>query len=388
MQPIASFPFPFIKGPITALLLILHLIFTGPFHWLIGWLKAWTTPSTKSVLVGAVGDAMRSKADLLLENALLRQQLIVIGRQVKRPKLTWRDRAWLVVLSSRVKNWKNALPIVKPETILRWHRDLFRWVWKRKSDKARRGRPALPSERVALIRRLAKENITWGAERIRGELLKLGLPIAKSSIQKYLKGRRAAKPGSQTWSTFVRNHASAMWACDFLQTRDVWFRDIFVFVIIELSSRRVVHVGVTRHPNEVWVAQQLREATPFGDGPRFLIHDNDNKYGSQFDRVAAGAGIEVIHTPVRAPRANAICERFMGSLRRECLDYFLILSEQHLLRQVNQYVLYFNQARPHQGLNQHIPTPPIFSNTAGFEGELIGLPVLNGLHHDYQRRAA
>jgi putative transposase len=331
---------------------------------------------------------MRSKADLLLENALLRQQLIVIERQVKRPKLTWRDRAWLVLLSSRVKNWKNALLIVKPETILRWHRDLFRWVWKRKSDNVHRGRRALSRDKVALIRQLATENITWGAERIRGELLKLGLPIAKSSIQKCLKGRRAAKPGSQTWRAFVRNHASAMWACDFLQTRDVWFRDMFVFVIIELSSRRVVHIGVTRHPNEVWVAQQLREATPFGEGPRFLIRDNDNKYGSQFDRVAAGAGIEVIRTPVRAPRANAICERFMGSLRRECLDYFLILSERHLLRQVKAYVSYFNQARPHQGLNQHIPCPPVPSSTTGFEGEVIGIPVLNGLHHDYQRRAA
>ncbi len=388
MQPITWFPLPFIKGPITALLLLLPMIFTGPFHRFIGWLKAWTKPATKSVLFGAVGDARRSKADLLLENALLRQQLIVIERQVKRPKLTWRDRAWLVLLSSRVKNWKNALLIVKPETILRWHRDLFRWVWKRKSDKARRGRPALSRDKVALRRQMAKENITWGAERIRGELLKVSLSVAKSSIQKYLKGRRAAGPRSQTWSTFLRNHASQIWACDFVQTRDVWFRDMFVFVIIELSSRRVVHVGVTRYPNEVWVAQQLREATPFGDGPGFLIRDNDHKYGAQFDRVAAGAGIKVIHTPVKAPRANAICERFMGSLRRECLDYLLILSERHLLRQVNQYVVYFNQARPHQGLNQHIPMAPVPSNTAGFVGEVISIPVLNGLHHDYQRRAA
>lgn len=235
---------------------------------------------------------------------------------------------------------------------------------------------------------MAKENISWGAERIRGETLKLGLSIAKSSIQKYLKGRRAAKPGSQIWRTFLRNHASAIWASDFLQTRDVWFRDLFVFVIIELSSRRVVHFGVTRHPNEAWVAQQLREATPFGEGSRLLIHDNDHKYGTQFDKVAAGVGIKVIHTPVRAPGANAVCERFMGSLRRECLDYLLILSERHLRRQVNQYVRYFNLVRPHQGLNQHIPMPPVPSNTAVLEGEVISIPVLNGLHHNYRRRAA
>ncbi len=167
------------------------------------------------------------------------------------------------------------------------------------------GRPRLPKEQVALIRRLAKENLTWGTERIRGELLKLGLPVARSTIQRYLKGRRAAGPGSQTWRTFLHNHASAIWACDFLQSRDVWFRDIFVFAIIELASRRVVHVAVTRHPSEVWVAQQLREATPFGEGPRFLLRDNDGKYGTAFDRVAAGTGIKVLHTPIAAPRANA-----------------------------------------------------------------------------------
>ncbi len=227
----------------------------------------------------------------MVENALLRQQLIVLERQVKRPKLSWRDRAILVVLSSRVVTWKQTLLIVKPETVLRWDRDLFRWVWRRKSQpKPTIGRPRLPCEQVTLIRRIAKENLSWGTERIRGELLKLGLPVAKSTIQRYLKGRRAAGPGSQTWRTFLRNHASAIWACDFLQTRDVWFRAIFVFVIIELASRRVVHVGITRHPGEAWVVQQLREATPFGQGPRHLIRDNDNKYGSQFDTVAAGAG--------------------------------------------------------------------------------------------------
>jgi putative transposase len=183
---------------------------------------------------------------------------------------------------------------------------------------------------VALIRRIAKENLTWGSERIRGELLKLGLPVAKSTIQRYLKGRCAAGPGSQTWRTFLHNHASAIWACDFLQVHDLWFRDLFVFVIIELSSRRVVHFAVTRHPSEVWVAQQLREATPFGEAPRFLIRDNNRKYGTTFDRLASSAGIEVLHTPRAAPRANAYCERFWGSLRRECLDCLFIPGEQQL----------------------------------------------------------
>src|SRR5262249_32564327 len=170
--------------------------------------------------------------------------------------------------------------------------------------------------------------------------------MAKSTIQRYLKGRRAAGPGSQTWRTFLHNHAASIWACDFLQTHDFWFRDIFVFVIIELASRRVVHVAVTRHPGEVWVAQQLREATPFGEGPRYLLRDHDCKYGTAFDRVAAGVGIEVIRTPIAAPRANAVCERFLGSLRRECLDFGIILSERQLLHWVSEYVDYYNHARP------------------------------------------
>ena len=355
----------------------------------MGKLQSWTKPCPHSLISSAITDLSRSRYDLLLENAMLRQQLIVVERQVKRPTLTWRDRALFVLLASRLKSWKETLLIVKPETLLRWHRDLFRWVWRRKSKvKARVGRPPLTSEKVALIRRMAKENILWGTERIRGELLKLGLSVARSTLQKYLKGRHAAGPGSQTWTTFIHNHAAAIWACDFVQTHDFWFRAIFVFVIIELSSRRVVHVGVTYHLGEAWVTQQLREVTPFGEGPRFLIRDNDSKYGTHFDRVAAGAGIKVLHTPIKAPRANAMCERFMRSLRRECLDYLLIVSERHLWRQVTEYISYFNRARPHQGIAQAIPDPILPPEPSQFDGEIVAFPVLHGIHHDYRRRAA
>ncbi len=353
-------------------------------------LRKWTKPIAATLVVGVITDVTRSRRELLLENALLRQQLIVLNRQVKRPKLGGRDRVVIVGLASQMVTWKNALLIVKPDTVLRWHREIFRWMWRRKSQpKSTIGRPRLPTERVVLIRRLAKENLTWGTERIRGELLKLGFPIAKSTIQRYLKGRRAAGPGSQTWRTFLHNHAATIWACDILQTQDFWFRDIFVFVIIELSSRRVVHAAVTRHPGEVWVAQQLREATPFGEGPRFLIRDNDCKYGTIFDRVAVGAGIQVLHTPIAAPRANSFCERFLGSLRRECLDFFFILSETQLLQCVTEYVRYYNHARPHQGIAQAIPVPSAPPAALDqLEAEIIALPVLHGLHHDYRRRAA
>jgi putative transposase len=354
---------------------------------LIEWSRAWARPDTHGLVGGAVADATRSKPELMLENALLRQQLIVLDRQVKRPRLSWRERGIIVLLASKLRNWKGALLIVQPDTVVRWHRDLFRLVWRRKSQpKQPGGRRPLSGHIVQLIRRMARENPLWGAERIRGEMLKLDMGVAKSSIQKYTQDLRRVGPAGQSWGTFLRNHASEIWACDFLQTYDALFRSIFVFVIIELESRRVVHVNVTRHPTDAWVAQQLREATPFGEGPRFLIRDNDKKYGDQFQHVVDGAEIDILSTPVEAPRANAFCERFLGSLRRECLDYMLILGERHLRRIVSEYVTYFNEARPHQGINQRIPCDPPLPDHP--DGEIVGIPVLGGLHHDYRRKAA
>jgi putative transposase len=264
---------------------------------------------------------------------------------------------------------------------------LFRWVWRRKSQpKQQGGRTPLSAPIVRLIRRMARENPLWGAERIRGEMLKLNVGAAKSSIQKYAQDLRRVGPSGQTWGTFLRNHASEIWACNFLRTYGALFHNLFVFAIIELESRRVVYVNVTRQPIDAWVAQQLREATPFREDPRFLIRDNDRKYGAQFKHTAEGVGIEILKTPVEAPRANALCERFMGSLRPECLDYMLILSEQHLRRIVNEYVRYFNQARPHPGLHQRIPCDPRLPVQTG--GEIVGMLILGGLPHDYQRKAA
>jgi len=220
------------------------------------------------------------------------------------------------------------------------------------------------------------------------QLLKLGFKVAKRTVQKYMRQARRGLPPerkSQTWAMFLANHAHEIWACDFVQTYDLFFRTIFVFFMVELGSRRVVHFGVTRSPSDAWITQQLREATPFGDGPRFLICDNDGKFGDQFERVAEGSGIDVIHTPPYAPKANAICERFIGSVRRELLDHILILSERHLRRKVNEYVQYFNCARPHQGINGQIPIlsspPPLVVPPLS---RLRRIPILGGLHHDYQ----
>ncbi len=234
---------------------------------------------------------------------------------------------------------------------------------------------------------MAQENRLWGAERIRGELLKLGLTVAKHTIQTYITRVRAAKPTSQIWATFLRNHANDIWACDFLPVIDLWFRPLYLFFIVEVASRRIVHFGVTRSPTDEWVAQQLREATPFGQAPRFLIRDRDSKYGEVFTRIAAGTAIEALKTPYRAPKANASCERFLGSVRRECLDHILVLGERHLYRVIREYVAYFNRARPHQGIGQQVPeaSPGVPANQG--KGKIITFPVLHGLHHDYRLAA-
>jgi putative transposase len=342
-----------------------------------------------SLVIGAAADLLRSRSELVAENTLLRQQLIVLARAAKRPRLSPPDRPLLVLLASRVPAWRQALLIVQPETLLRWHRASFRLVWRCRSTPRRRP-PGIGSDTVALIERMARENGLWGAERIRGELTKLGIRVSKRTIQKHIRRARPRRPLGQSWRTFLHNHARETWACDFLQLMDLLFRPVFAFFIVELGSRRVVHVGVTRTPTSSWTAQQLREATPDGTGPRFLIHDHDAKYGAEFDRLAAVTGIEVIRTPVRAPRANAVCERFLGSVRRECVDHTLILDERQLRRVLVEYVGHFNEARPHQGLGQRTPTSNGIAASqwpSAAARSVMAVPVLGGLHHEYRRAA-
>jgi putative transposase len=234
----------------------------------------------------------------------------------------------------------------------------------------------------------ACDNPLWGAERIRGELLKLGIHVSKRTIQKYARRARPTRPPSQTWRIFLRNHAHEIWSCDFLQINDLIFRPLFAFFIVAHGSRRVVHVGVTRHPTDAWVAQQLREATPFDERPRFLVRDNDSKYGALFDRVAAARATRVLRTPVRAPRANAITKRFLRSVRQECLDHLLLLGEGRVRWALAEYVAYFNRARSHQGREQCVPVPSRSPTPGQHEaGAIIAMPVLGGLHHIYRRAA-
>ena len=347
-------------------------------------IKDWIKPSNPSLFTGTLSDLTRSRTDLLVENALLRQQLIVLNRQVKRPQLTHHDRFLLILLARCTSFWKQALHIVQPDTLLRWHRDLFRFYWRRKS-KRKQIKPKIPPETIAFIRKSAKENRLWGADRIRGELLKLDIQVCKRTIQKYLPKARVSPTPSQSWSTFVKNHARDIWACDFTVGYDCLFRSWYIFIVMELKTRRIIHMAATQSPTDEWTAQQFREATPWGTGPQYLLHDRDSKYGTHFSSVAVGSGITELRTPYRAPRANGICERFMGSLRRECLDHTLILHGKHLQRVVKEYTTYFNQERPHQGIGQHIPN--FYDQTkARTIGRITSKAFLGGLHHSYSRQ--
>jgi putative transposase len=232
-------------------------------QWVENKLLQQTRPSNVAVMVGVGADVVRTRAERIAENALLRQQLVVLRRSVKRPKLTDTDRRLVVVLTHWAHHWRDALLVVKLDTLLEWHRQLFKLVWRHKSAGAARKSP-LAAETLALIKQMARENQRWGAERIRGELLKLGIHVSKRTIQKYMRQARPARPTGQTWTTFLHNHATEVWACDFLPVIDLFFRQHFVFFIVELASRRVVHFAVTDTPTDAWTAQQLREATPFG----------------------------------------------------------------------------------------------------------------------------
>jgi len=345
----------------------------------------WTTPATRTPVRGAMANVAMTKAALVAENALLRQQLIVHQRHVKRPALMPHDR--VVLLARLARDWQAALLIVQPATLLRWHRQGYRLVWRVRSATATK-RPQVSEETIALIKRMATENRLWGAERIRGEFLKLGVRVAKRTVQRHRRAARPQRSRGQTWATFLHNHVTDVWPRDFLPVIDLGFRSLFAFFIVDLGAWRVVQVGVTRHPTDAWVAQQVREATPFGLAPRFLIRDNDATFGPAFARVAGGSRIEVLRTPVRAPRAHAICARFVGSVCHECLDHLLILHEGQQRRVLRAYCTYFNEAWPHQGLGQAIPDAAEQQNAAHrLATSVVSTPILGGLHHDYRRAA-
>jgi putative transposase len=335
-----------------------------------------------SALFWLIRSLIAPRTSLVTENLALRQQLAVFNRKIHRPQLRRRDRFFWVILSQLCKNWREFLIIVKPETVIKWHRQGFKLYWRWKS-KAPVGRPKIDKEIRELIKRMSLENPLWGTPRIQSELRLLGFDLAESTVAKY-RVRGSASP-SQTWKTFLSNHAKQIAAIDFFTVPTLTFRNLYCFIILLHDRRKVVHFNVTAHPTAEWTARQLIEAFPEDSAPRYLLRDRDQIYGAEFRLRVQGMQIEEVITAPQSPFQNPYAERVIGSIRRECLDHQIIIGEDHLRRALRDYFDYYHSSRPHQGLDRNSPTPREVEGPA--KGKVISIPQVGGLHHCYRRAA-
>src|SRR5438309_10808320 len=336
-------------------------------------------------LLATLSSIFRSRAALQLENLALRHQIGVLQRSKrKRPRLTSGDRLLWICLSRLWRDWRSALAIVKPETVIAWHRAGFRLFWTWKVRGGQPGRPVISREVRDLIRKMCRENPGWGAPRIHGELLKLGIDIGESSVSKYMV--RGRKPPSQTWRTFLENHAQQLVSVDFFTVPTLRFQVLYVFLVLAHERRRILHFGVTAHPTAEWTAQQLREAFPWDTAPRYLLRDRDRIFGDAFSKQVQDMGIQEVLSAPRSPWQRAYIERVIGTIRRECLDHVIVFNEASLYRHVKSFVTYYHESRTHLSLGKDSPEsravqPPEL-------GRIVALPQVGGLHHRYERRSA
>ncbi len=329
-------------------------------------------------------DSFRGRTVLQLELLALRHQLATVKRTSPRPSLRSADRLLWVILSRILPNWREVVVIVKPETVIGWHRKGFRLFWAWKSRRRRDGRPTVPREVRDLIRRMSRENPLWGAPRIHGELIKLGIEVSQATVSKYMKD--LPRPPSQTWLTFLRNHILCSASMDFFVLPTVTFRLLFVFIVLHHERRRIVHIGVTAHPTATWIKQQMTEAFPWDTAPRYMIRDRDSVYGLVVHARIKAMGIDEVVTAPRSPWQNPYVERVIGSIRRECLDHVIVLNESHLRRVLASYLDYYHRSRTHLALSKDSPVPrPI---QPAQTGKVIAFPQVGGLHHRYERLAA
>src|SRR5256712_2999481 len=335
------------------------------------------------ILVGTLRSIVRTRRELALENLALRQQLAVWKARQPRPRLTAIDRLFWILLSKLWKSWRSSLQVVRPATVVRWHRQGFRryWAWK-----SRRlwGRLAIGTEIRDLIRRMSRANPLWGAPRIHGELLKLGLTVSQATVSKYM--LRPRKPPSQAWRAFLKNHAKDLIALDFFTVPTATFRVLFVLVVLSHDRRRLMHFNVTEHPTAGWTARQLIEACGLEETPRHLTRDRDQVYGERFSRQAKALGISEAVVAPRSPWQNAYVERVIGSIRRECLDHVVVIGERHLMGILSEYVDYYNGTRTHLSLTKDAPEPRSVQPPS--QGRVVEVPRVGGLHHEYLRGAA
>jgi transposase InsO family protein len=321
---------------------------------------------------------------LALENLALRHQLAVYRRTAPRPKLRTTDRLLWVALAKVWPSWKQTLVIVSPDTVLRWQRRRFREHWTKLSGRPIAGRPPVNVEAKTLITRMAAANPLWGAPRIHGELLKLGIHVAERTVSRLLPKRHT--PPSQTWRTFLANHVRDLVSIDLFTVPSASLRVFFVLVVLAHDRRRVLHFNVTEHPTATWAAQQIVDAFPDDTAPSYLLRDRDQVYGERFRRRVKGLGISEVLTAPQSPWQNPFAERLIGSVRRDCLNHVVVLGERHLRRILIAYFAYYHRARTHLSLDKDAPDgrpiePPEL-------GTIIAIPEVGGLHHRYVRRAA
>jgi putative transposase len=323
----------------------------------------------------------RSKRNIILENIALRQQLTVQQRSIKRPKLNNIDRLFWIWLSRLWSHWKSALLVTQPDTVIGWHRKGFKYYWRRKSKRV--GRPHIDWALIKLIRKLQKENPLWSAQRIQGELAKLGFDVCDNTVVKYMRKPKAGPDQRQRWRIFLNNHAKHIVAIDFLVVRTIFFKAIYVFVAISHDRREILHFGVSSRPHSQWAIQQLRETFAFDETTKYVIRDNDKIFSKDFKRTIKRFGLKDTPTAPHSPWQNPIAERMMGTLRRECLDHIIILNEKHLTTVLTEFVEYYNTSRTHMSLKKDAPV----HRPAQTKGRIVSQSVLGGLHHIYRRVA-
>jgi len=321
----------------------------------------------------------RSRASLEAEIVALRHQLNILRRKSpKRPILGSIDRLIFARLYGLAPGVLSALAIVSPETVIRWHRAGFRSYWRGRS-RSRGGRPKTPPDVRHLIRDISVANPLWGAPRIHGELLKLGIDVGQTTVAKYM--ARGRRPPSQGWKTFLRNHADGIVSMDLFVVPTISFQLLYGLLILRHGRREILWLGATTHPSAEWISRQLTEAYGWEQGPRYLVRDRDSIYGDVFIRRLRAMGIRDRPTAPRSPWQNGYCERLIGSIRRDCLDHVVVFGEQHLRHLLRSYANYYNQARTHLSLNKDAPV----SRAIQTVGRILPLPVLGGLHHQYVR---
>ncbi len=341
----------------------------------------------KTILItlgATLADLLRSRASLQLEILALRQQLAMVAdRDRKRLSFHKSERIFWVWLYRLWPACLQTLKIFKPDTLVRWHRKGFRLYWTWKSRPRQGGRPAIDPDVRKLIRTMSRNNIGWGAPRIHGELKMLGIEISESTVAKYM--IRHCNPPSQTWRTFLENHATELVSVDFFTVPTATFRILYVLVILHHERREIVHFNVTEHPTAQWAAQQLVEAFPFDSAPRYLLRDRDSIYGGRFRNRVKSLGIDEVLTAPRSPWQNPYVERIIGSIRRECLNHVIIINERHLRRQLKSYSIYYHEARTHLSLDKQSPVPRSIEPPE--QGKVVAIPHVGGLHHEYRRAA-